>query len=228
MAEDPLADEEQVEQARDTMTAEALVAFFIAAAILSSDDDEGDGGAALGLSVAGWAIRGGQALWSLYIAGATKLGHITEDTPVRKPEEFEPSRRTITELTRGVKAMRKVLRENEALVEKGEPLGPHLTPDVASNAIANEAHGLLTMDMAEELGPNAMPGLTIHKTWVSRQDKRVRPLHAKLSGRTKPLGKDFWRWPQTGQVLAYPGDARAPMDAIAGCRCFLLLAAVTQ
>lgn len=229
MAEQPLADEEQVEQARDTMAEEALVAFF--AVQMLADGDEGDG-ADLSLAVEQWATRGARRLWALYVAGAQRLGATFEQANRRvgqdlqtvfAPSDFTPSRATVDELTRAVKAMRRTLRADQRAVQRGQALGPHLTPEVAANAAANEAHGLLSMDMAEELGDEAFPGLKIQKTWTSRQDNRVRPLHVRLHGRTKPLGQDFWRWPQTGQVLAFPGDARAPLDAIANCRCFLLL-----
>lgn len=225
MAEQPLADEEEVEQARDTMAAEAMVAFF--AVQMLADGDEGDG-PELALAVEQWATRGARRLWNLYSAGATSFGmtlqRAGEDLQtVFAPSDFTPSRETTAELTRAVKAMRKTIRADQRAVQRGESIGHRLSPEVASNAAANEAHGLLSMDMAEALGQDAMPGLKIMKTWTSRQDNRVRPLHVRLNGRTRPLGQDFWRWPQTGQVLAYPGDGRAPMDAIANCRCFLLL-----
>lgn len=225
MAEQPLADEEQVEQARDTMAEEALIAFF--AVQMLADGDEGDG-ADLSLAVEQWATRGARRLWNLYAAGAAALGATFEQVGAElrtafAPSDFTPSRATQDELVRAVKAMRRSLRADQRAVQRGESLGPHLTPEVAANAAANEAHGLLSMDMAEALGDEAFPGLKIQKTWTSRQDNRVRPLHVRLHGRTKPLGQDFWRWPQTGQVLAFPGDARAPLDAIANCRCFLLL-----
>jgi len=225
MAEQPLASEEEVEQARDTLAEEALVAFFAVQMLM--DGDEGDG-ADLTMAIEQWATRGARRLWNLYAAGAAALGATFEQAGQElrttfAPQDFTPSRATMTELTRAVKAMRRTLRSDQRAVQRGEALGPHLTPEVAANAAANEAHGLLSMDMAEALGDDAMPGLKIMKTWTSRQDNRVRPLHVRLHGRTKPLGSDFWRWPQTGQVLAFPGDARAPLDAIAGCRCFLLL-----
>lgn len=225
MAEQPLAEEEQVEQARDTMAEEAALAFF--AVQMLADGDENDG-PELGLAVEQWATRGARRLAALYLAGARSLRETLEQAgqdleTLLEPADFTPSRETTAELTRAVKAMRKTIRADQRAVQRGEQLGPHLTPEVASNAAANEAHGLLSMDLAEQLGPDAFPGLEIMKTWTSRQDNRVRPLHVRLNGKTKPLGKDFFRWPQTGQVLAFPGDARAPLDAIANCRCFLLL-----
>lgn len=63
----------------------------------------------------------------------------------------------------------------------------------------------------------------LKKVWISRSDRRVRPLHARLHGKVVPASADFWRWPQTGQRLRWPGDRSAPADATMGCRCVSLL-----
>jgi hypothetical protein len=66
-------------------------------------------------------------------------------------------------------------------------------------------------------------GRVLRKVWISRSDRRVRQLHARLHGKTIPTTEDFWRWPHTNQRLRWPGDVEAPLDATAGCRCVCLL-----
>lgn len=68
----------------------------------------------------------------------------------------------------------------------------------------------------------------LKKIWISRSDRRVRPLHARLHGKTVLSTSDFWRWPATGQRLRWPGDRDAPADATIGCRCVCLLSWSTQ
>lgn len=63
----------------------------------------------------------------------------------------------------------------------------------------------------------------LKKYWITRRDSRVRPLHRRLHGQSRGVKDDFWRWPDTGQVLGWPGDPRAPLSATAACRCFCLL-----
>lgn len=67
------------------------------------------------------------------------------------------------------------------------------------------------------------PTLRLRKTWITRMDSRVRPLHRRLHGRTRKIGEDFWRWPVSGARLRWPGDPEAPIDATANCRCILWL-----
>lgn len=71
-------------------------------------------------------------------------------------------------------------------------------------------------------------GKKLKKVWISRSDGRVRPLHAKLHGKTIPTPDDFWRWPHTGEKLRWPGDRDAPLDATIGCRCVCLLSWANQ
>lgn len=81
--------------------------------------------------------------------------------------------------------------------------------------------GLISHEFADR-------GLGLKKVWISRSDGRVRPLHAKLHGKTVSTSKDFWRWPLTGQRLRWPGDRDAPADAVIGCRCVCLLSWAKQ
>ncbi len=74
----------------------------------------------------------------------------------------------------------------------------------------------------------ANQGFKLKKVWISRSDGRVRPLHAKLHGKTVPTSDDFWRWPHTGGRLRWPGDREAPANATIGCRCVVLLTWATQ
>lgn len=70
--------------------------------------------------------------------------------------------------------------------------------------------------------------VTLRKIWISRSDRRVRPLHAQLHGKTIPADGDFWRWPQTGHRLRWPGDRDAPPEAVIGCRCVCPLSWANQ
>jgi hypothetical protein len=58
--------------------------------------------------------------------------------------------------------------------------------------------------------------------WISQGDPKVRTLHRRLHGRVRPAGTPFHVWPD-GQSLSYPGDPKAPLDAVINCRCLLLL-----
>lgn len=71
-------------------------------------------------------------------------------------------------------------------------------------------------------------GAKLKKVWISRSDVRVRPLHARLHGKTVPVEADFWRWPVTGHRLRWPGDRDAPPEATIGCRCVCLLSWASQ
>jgi len=59
---------------------------------------------------------------------------------------------------------------------------------------------------------------SLYKTWVTRQDDRVRPGHVTLQGKTKRIGRPFVT---EGHDIRYPGDPRAPLHLTAGCRCHL-------
>jgi len=61
-----------------------------------------------------------------------------------------------------------------------------------------------------------------YKLWISRGDEKVRELHRQLHGGISELDKPFKTW-ASGQSLSYPGDPKAPLDAIINCRCLLAL-----
>jgi Phage Mu protein F like protein len=95
---------------------------------------------------------------------------------------------------------------------------------LAASSFATRAYGEVATAAAQHMPtPPELEGLQLRKTWISRKDERVRPLHRRLHGRTKNMDEDFWRWPDSGTALAYPGDKRAPPGAWIGCRCVLWL-----
>ncbi|MFK0273654.1 phage minor head protein [Ensifer sp. NPDC090286] len=57
------------------------------------------------------------------------------------------------------------------------------------------------------------------KTWRSAGDNRVRHSHRHLNGKTVGLDETFQS--PSGSILRYPGDPRAPISEISGCRCRL-------
>jgi len=56
------------------------------------------------------------------------------------------------------------------------------------------------------------------KTWVTRNDRKVRAAHAALQGRTIPLADGF---KAANGVLRFPGDPLAPPHLVINCRCLL-------
>jgi hypothetical protein len=65
---------------------------------------------------------------------------------------------------------------------------------------------------AEAAGPDVV------RTWVTRQDARVRPAHKALHGKTLPVGTPYT---VDGFQLRYPGDPFAPFGLTVNCRCRL-------
>lgn len=94
--------------------------------------------------------------------------------------------------------------------------GPELTVQhLAARALSTGTFNLVGQEVAKEQG-------TMKKVWVTRADDKVRPLHRRLHGRSRPMGGVFYRWP-TGQILRFPGDPQAPPQATIGCRCVLVM-----
>lgn len=216
--DDTLADVEEVEEQRDSMAEEALGMLFVAAVLMTdlmTDDDD----PALEASVRSWLTRWGRRIAALYLAGAlARAGQDAIDTVVT-PDDFEASDSVVGRVLSLVKRLRKAVRKGL----EPDADGRSITPEEAAHATANAAHGLLTEDAAATGMFDLPNGESIQKMWMSRLDNRVRPLHMRLTWQSRKLGEDFWRWPETGQVLAFPGDPRAPLDATANCRCFLIL-----
>ncbi|MFF9901245.1 phage portal protein [Streptomyces longispororuber] len=65
---------------------------------------------------------------------------------------------------------------------------------------------------AEAAGPGIL------RTWVTRQDARVRPAHKALHGKTLPVGTPYT---VDEAQLRYPGDPFAPIALTVNCRCRL-------
>lgn len=59
----------------------------------------------------------------------------------------------------------------------------------------------------------------VTKVWRSAGDSRVRHTHRVLNGKTAPMD-GFFASP-SGAMLRYPGDPRAPVSEISGCRCWM-------
>lgn len=214
---DELASEEDVEEIRDSLAEEALLAFFVVAVLMGGDDDDDDN---LFVNVSTWANRGAKTLMALYLAGALVRG-------IRlQPRDFSLSDSSMQDLFDGIALMRSSIREAAEAEADGLGPGPHISPEAAARGAANHALGLITEEIIEEIEDEVADledSSAVYKTWVTRQDTRVRPLHVRLNGRTHQYKQPFWVWPGTGQVLDFPGDPRAPMDAIANCRCFMVL-----
>jgi len=58
----------------------------------------------------------------------------------------------------------------------------------------------------------------VGKTWRSARDEKVRYTHRALNGKTAPIDGAFQS--PSGAMLRYPGDPRAPVHEISGCRCW--------
>lgn len=63
------------------------------------------------------------------------------------------------------------------------------------------------------------------KKWVTKHDDRVRSTHEAADGQTVPLNAPF---SVGGQMLMYPGDARASVGETINCRCVMVAGDDTQ
>lgn len=60
-------------------------------------------------------------------------------------------------------------------------------------------------------------GDLVQKTWNTSEDERVRHSHREADGQTRPVGRKF----RVGKsYMDHVGDPRAPIEEIAGCRCW--------
>lgn len=109
-----------------------------------------------------------------------------------------------------------------------------LTDEQKAVLWATWAHSRVSDEVARAVDSGELPhefsdnNLRLKKIWISRSDGRVRPLHVKLHGRAVLAEGDFWRWPDTGHRLRWPGDREAPPEATIGCRCVCLLSWANQ
>ncbi|GHH22058.1 phage portal protein [Streptomyces lanatus] len=69
---------------------------------------------------------------------------------------------------------------------------------------------------ADAAAESAGPGVV--RTWITRQDDRVRPAHKALHGTPLPVGTPY---EIDGAQLRYPGDPFAPLALTINCRCRL-------
>lgn len=58
------------------------------------------------------------------------------------------------------------------------------------------------------------------KTWITRNDNRVRHSHAAMHGQTVSSNASFQL--PNGGVIRYPGDPRAPLSESVNCRCVMV------
>jgi hypothetical protein len=101
----------------------------------------------------------------------------------------------------------------------GGPMGrdqAEVASGMIARTLATYARERAREAVAEQLG-------AAYKTWMTREDSRVRPGHVFLQGKTKRIGKPF----QTeGFEIMRPGDPDAPLHLTAGCRCHLVYSVV--
>lgn len=87
------------------------------------------------------------------------------------------------------------------------------------NAIRRMARTLSTRNSGAMMSRELADAGFTHKRWVSRMDTDVRPTHAVANGQTVSLGQRF----SVGiHSMRYPGDALAPLEETANCRCVIV------
>ena len=92
-----------------------------------------------------------------------------------------------------------------------EQAGPALIARVAETCAVSTINGA-----ADAAAESAGPGVV--RSWITRQDDRVRPAHRALHGKTLPVGTPY---EIDGAQLRYPGDPFAPIALTINCRCRL-------
>ncbi|SEE84543.1 phage portal protein, HK97 family [Streptomyces sp. 2131.1] len=92
-----------------------------------------------------------------------------------------------------------------------EAAAPVLVSRVAETCAVSTINGA-----ADAAAESAGPGVV--RTWITRQDDRVRPAHKALHGKTLPVGTPY---EIAGAKLRYPGDPFAPIGLTVNCRCRL-------
>lgn len=92
------------------------------------------------------------------------------------------------------------------------------TPGIASDMIGKVA------SMAQQIAILQLPVPIedLRQTWVSMRDDRVRDSHADLDGEVRKVGEEF----KTN--LKFPRDPNAPIEEVANCRCWLMVAQVRK
>lgn len=205
--------EDEVEQARTAAETAAIVLFVAAATDVSASDTE--------------RVR----LISFELAERVALLALRSVAAPAGVEWFpEPEARRIAEAVRDRPEVQSALVDQLRRIRQSNDSAPARDPGELSLAregarhFATFAYARVLEDVAHLLPtPPWLANVLLRKTWISQGDNRVRPLHRRLHGRTRKFDEDFWRWPQTGQTLRFPGDPDAPLDATLGCRCLCWL-----
>lgn len=220
----PPPPEDLEERAARTRTAAELaaVALFVAAA---SEDEPSSADVAVVRGIVAKLVKG---IASAALASAGK-------PPGRVPGSLESLDRQVEDLaddiaSAGSKVVNELLEVVRSIRQSNRNAPPRdpgelsLAREAARN-FATWAYGRVIEAIAPLLPrPEWLANnLVLKKTWVSQGDTRVRPLHRRLHARTRNWDQDFWRWPATGQSLRFPGDPKAPLDAVIGCRCLCWL-----
>ncbi|WP_328491295.1 phage portal protein [Streptomyces zaomyceticus] len=99
----------------------------------------------------------------------------------------------------------------QAVARFYETAAPPLIARVCETCAVSTINGA-----ADAAAESAGPGVV--RTWVTRQDDRVRPAHKALQGKTLPAGTPY---EIDGAQLRYPGDPFAPIGLTVNCRCRL-------
>lgn len=92
-----------------------------------------------------------------------------------------------------------------------EAAAPAVISRVAETCAVSTINGA-----ADAAAESAGPGVV--RTWITRQDDRVRPAHKALHGKTLTVGTPY---EIDGAQLRYPGDPFAPLALTINCRCRL-------
>ncbi|WP_454315408.1 phage portal protein [Streptomyces phaeoluteigriseus] len=98
-----------------------------------------------------------------------------------------------------------------AVIRFYKAAAPALVARVAETCAVSTINGA-----ADAAAESAGPGVV--RTWITRQDDRVRPAHKALHGKTLPVGTPYT---VDGASLRYPGDPFAPIALTVNCRCRL-------
>ncbi|MFB8120662.1 phage portal protein [Streptomyces sp. NPDC055962] len=80
-----------------------------------------------------------------------------------------------------------------------------------------EACAVATINGAADAAAE-IAGPAVVRTWITRQDTRVRPAHKVLHGTTLPVGTPYT---VDNSKIRYPGDPFAPISLTINCRCRL-------
>lgn len=202
----------------------AAVALFVSAAM---DDDEPTGAdVAVVRSIFGNLVKGiaTSALTSAGPAPDRRRGELNSPLSTIVSTLAERlSARESSEIRYLLDMVRRIRQSNRKAPAR-DPGELSLAREAARN-FATWAYGRALEAVAPAImRPEWLSGtFSLKKTWITQHDTKVRPLHRRLHGKTVGWDKDFWRWPDNGMSLRFPGDPLAPLEATIGCRCLCWL-----